>query len=208
MAKNTSEWKPTKRQLNEYKMLQQRADKRLQRLESAADKPFYHIGITNPNFAYKKVMKKLEKYGKNTKGNYRFGKAPETRGEIKQKIAEMKWFLGLKTSTKSGITAQYKKSAATLNKNYDTNFTWKQWATLWGSGARSAGGADAIAGSDSFVKAMAHVKMKIEEIKLKEFDANNIYLYRDFDEKHLKWNLNAMLNDSSIPWDDIFYKKE
>lgn len=206
VSKRSKSWKPTKSQIKKYQTLAARADKRLQRMEALATTPYYSIGVTSDSFAYAKVQKKIsDKYGTNRTGRYRFGQvAPATRGELAEKIKDIEWFLKLKTSTKTGITEMYKKQANTLNKKYKTDFTWQQWATLWGSNAKSAGGDDAILGSDSFVRAIAQVKQNADEMKMRVFDANNIHLYKNISPEFMKTNLNAMLNDSRIPWDKIF----
>ncbi len=115
--------------LKEYKKLAKQADQRLVRLESAAKEK----GFSNVlNFAYQKAMKSIEKWSGG--GATRFNRnTPGKAQSLRAKIADIKTFLGYRSSTKAGIKRTYKQVAKSTNQKYGTDLSWDKLEDLYNS---------------------------------------------------------------------------
>lgn len=111
----------------EYKRLADRADKRLLRLERLAESEPDIYGNVKA-YAYRKAQKSIEHWS-GALEKPRFARdTPTSDTELKMKMQDIKAFLEMPTSTKSGITKTYKKRADGLNTKFGTDFTWEDWA--------------------------------------------------------------------------------
>lgn len=105
-----------------YKRLSKQADQRLVRLEAASHEKGYEGILT---YSYGLAMKNIATYS--GEGATRFNTAaPKDRRTLQAKVNDIIQFLNSPTSTKSGVTAIYKKRTDELNKKYGTNFTWQE----------------------------------------------------------------------------------
>lgn len=113
----------------EYKRLADRADKRLLRLERLAERSPGLYGNVKA-YAYKKAEKSINYWDKGKKYDKpRFArKTPRTEDEMRRKMKDIQAFLEMPTSTQSGIRKTYQKRADSLNKAFNTDFTWQDWA--------------------------------------------------------------------------------
>lgn len=119
-----------------YRRLAKQADQRLVRLEAYSyDKGYKRI----KNWAYRKALKDIKHWS--GEDATRFNTSPPTKqkGEVKivdtqkleAKIRDIRSFLEMPTSTKSGVMATYKNRAASINASQGTNLTWEQLADLF-----------------------------------------------------------------------------
>lgn len=110
----------------EYKRLADRADKRLLRLERLSQSQSDYSGVLS--YAYRKAKEAIY-YWSGELDKPRFARdTPTSNRELKKKIKDIEAFLNMPTSTKSGIDKIYKKRAESLNKRFDTDFTWQEWS--------------------------------------------------------------------------------
>lgn len=152
MAKS-EEYKALER---EYRRLASKADARLRALESYQHDKNYKPAI---KWAYARAQKDIEKWG----GNKRFNTAPPSNiNSLKAKIADINTFIDAPTSTKRGITSVYKQRAETLNKNYGTNYTWRDMATFFES--ETYNNAGKFMGSTSIQRAIAKIQENPKDI--------------------------------------------
>ena len=137
--------------LKEYTKLAKQADQRLVRLESAAKEK----GFSNVlNFAYQKAMKSIERWSGG--GAKRFNRnTPEKAQSLRAKIADIKQFLGYKSSTKAGIKRTYKQVAKSTNQKYGTDLTWDKLEDLYNSSEWEW--MEAQYGSDTAMRAIGQI---------------------------------------------------
>lgn len=111
------------------KKISKKADERLRSLNAAS----YHEKFKGiKNFAYKRAMKDIERFG----GGTRFDtKQPKNMQGVKAKINAIMAFLNSVSSTRTGVLDVYKRRADSLNKSQGTNFTWQELAAFWESKA-------------------------------------------------------------------------
>lgn len=106
-----------------YRRLAKQADQRLVRLEAASREKGYEGILT---YSYGLAAHDAAAYGSDL-SRPRFNIAPPpTEKQLQAKVNDIIRFLNSPTSTKSGVTAMYKKRTETLNKKYGTNFTWQE----------------------------------------------------------------------------------
>lgn len=105
-----------------YRRLAKQADQRLVRLEAASREKGYE-GIKT--YAYGLAMKNIKSYSGEDATRFNT-KPPVDQKQLQAKVNDMIQFLNSPTSTKSGVTAMYKKRTETLNRKYGTNFTWQE----------------------------------------------------------------------------------
>lgn len=109
----------------EYMRLAHRADQRLLRLERLSDEAYY---TSVQQYGYKYAMKSISDLG----GGTRFRSAPiQNEDQLREALAGVRKFLDAPSSTKSGITAVYKKRAKSINEKFGTNLTWQEIADAW-----------------------------------------------------------------------------
>ena len=151
----------------EYRRLAKRADQRLVRLEQLAESPEF-AGIKE--YSYKRAMRDIRAWsGENAK---RFNtKAPSNTNQLKAKIADIKRFLESASSTigatkeTKGIMKIYQERANTINKKFDTNFTWKDLAKLFESGLYKKIKSDKDYDSNADFQTIANMKANMKEVK-------------------------------------------
>lgn len=138
--------------LKEYKKLAKRADQRLSRLETLAGQEHYK-GVLN--YSYKRAMRDINAWSGS--GATRFNtKAPGDYMSLQAKVNDIKQFLDVPTSTKSGITSIYKKRAETVNERYGTDFTWQDLANYYENEDNKK--LDEAYGSKTLIKALGVIK--------------------------------------------------
>ena len=119
-----------------YRRIAKQADQRLVRLEALAKQGGYYKGVKE--WAYARASYDItQKWGGNPEAPRFNTKPPTNTNELKAKINDIQDFLEMKTSTKAGIKAAYKKKADSMNallnegvkKPADmVNITWEDWA--------------------------------------------------------------------------------
>lgn len=116
--------------MKEYRKLAKRADQRLVRLEK--------LGKEKPavlDWAYKKAAYDAQVWAGKKSEKPRFNiKPPSTERGLQKKIADIKNFLDMKTSTRAGIKDVEKRRVAAVNEWFKTDFSLKDWETLHQSG--------------------------------------------------------------------------
>ena len=116
--------RPGETDLEYYRRLAKTADQRLVRLEKLKSEPHFE---NVDKYAYARAMRDIEVWG----GGRRFNtKPPEDSRQFNEKISDMLRFLQSPTSTKGGIKEVYQKRVDTLNKKYNLNMTWQQFADI------------------------------------------------------------------------------
>ena len=115
--------------MREYKTLAKKADRRLRELERISKEQDFKDAT---NWAYAKAMSDIEhRWGE---GETRFDKRLPKDWKVTSMIAalnEVKSFLEMPSSTKTGIISTYQKRAETLNQRYGTNLSWQQLGKLF-----------------------------------------------------------------------------
>lgn len=165
------DYKPGETDLQYYKRLAKVADQRLVRLEELAGmregkpgKPGYEK-VTS--YAYDRAMRDLEIYG----GGTRFNTKPPLNKDgtvdnrlLSEKLADIRAFLSAPTSTKQGITNIYQKRADTINKKFDTNFTWSDLADYYRSGDAQLKLKEKVVNSDLLLRAVGLIQRADSEV--------------------------------------------
>jgi len=121
--------RPGETDMQYYRRLAKASDQRLKRLEQLSEQPdFKRV----KKYAYSVAMNDIQSFNK---GATRFNiKPPEDERLFKEKLAAMRHFLELPTSTKAGIIETYQKRVETFNKTYGTDFTWQDLADYFNKG--------------------------------------------------------------------------
>lgn len=105
--------------VKDYRTLAKAADTRLVRIEKLSKEKGYGDIL---GYAYRRAMYDIESWS--GEGATRFNrKPPESVAGLKAKIQDIKNFMAMDTSTKTGIKSVEQKRADTLNEKYGTNFT-------------------------------------------------------------------------------------
>lgn len=157
----------------EYHKLAKKADQRLRALEAYSyDKNYKDI----KRYAYAKAMQDIKIWSGGAAKRFET-KAPDSEADLKAKINDIKRFLESPTSTKRGVTAIYKKRADTINKKYNTSFTWQQLAKYYETGL-----ADKMSkeyGSKTALKVIGKVQTNANKIIKGIANANNVHEFVD-----------------------------
>ena len=146
------EQRATETEAQYYKRLAKVADRRLARLRELSKQPGFE---KVKKYAYSVAMRDIQSFNKG--GTHFDVKAPEDEQLFKEKIAAMKHFLELPTSTKAGIIETYQKRADTINATYGTDFTWQELADYFNKGY-SEKVAKAVGGSQTALYAIGLIK--------------------------------------------------
>lgn len=123
-----------------YHRLAKAADERMRRLAKLSEQPGFE---RVKKYAYSVAMRDIQTF---TPGGKTFDvNPPQDERLFKEKLAAMRHFLELPTSTKAGIIETYQKRVDTFNKTYGTDFTWQDLADYFNKGyadkvAKSVGG--------------------------------------------------------------------
>lgn len=176
----------------EYRKLAKQADQRLVRLEAYQhDKNFKTATL----WAYPRAMTFIERWS--GPGATRFNtKPPERDQDLVKKIADIKSFLNMKSSTKQGIIEFYKKKAASINKDHQTNFTWQQIGELFEDGGAWDTLREESFGSDTIFDTIGNYEANKDKIVKQILDEiNKIARFSPNDsDKHIE----AVLKEKGI----------
>ena len=146
--------------LKEYRKLAKVADQRLVRLESYQHDKNFKVATL---WAYPKAMKYIERWS--GAGAKRFNtKPPESDVDLLKKIADIKEFIDMKSSTKQGIIEFYKKKAYTINENNQTNFTWQQIGELFEDGGAWDTLRENMFGSDTIFTTIGNYQQNKDDV--------------------------------------------
>ena len=116
-----SKYKPRNELEKEYYRLAHQADTRIRRLLDLSKQP----GFENAqNWALRSAQRSIRRWSGDKATRFET-KAPENKRSLRAKMADIRSFLGMKSSTKTGIKQSYKDRAETLNKRFGTSFTWE-----------------------------------------------------------------------------------
>lgn len=184
-----------------YRRLAKTADQRLVRLEKASDQQYFAVA---KDWAYARAMKDIKKWlpaGSQNKV-LRFNTAPPKDPEdLLAKINDIKTFIESPTSTKAGITEVYKKRAATVNKKYGTNFTWRQLAKYYDSGQAEIW--EAKFGSKTALRTIGQLQKNKKKIidGIKAADTKDIRVKAD--SKVLQKTVETALADNNLKIEDL-----
>lgn len=144
--------------VKDYRTLAKAADTRLKRLEKLGED--FEKGIESAqgyghatDYAYRRAMHDIEMWS--GEGATRYNrKPPESVARLKMKMQDIRTFLSMDTSTKSGLARVEEKRAATLNDLFKTNFTPKEIGKFFDSKLRKKM-EDKVLDSDTMVKTIA-----------------------------------------------------
>ena len=143
----------------EYKRLAHKADTRLRRLEALSNEPGYKNVL---NWAYKKAMRSIRYWSGENATRFET-KAPNKITSLRAKLSDIKRFLGMVSSTKTGIKETYISRATTLNRKYGTNFTWETMGKFFESKVGMTLGGDE-GGSPKVLMAIGEIQAHEDEI--------------------------------------------
>ena len=202
MAKQYNlDYKPGEDALQYYRRLAKVADQRLVRLERLTETEGYE-NVTA--YAYARAQRDISRY---TEG-HRFNTKPPLKKDgtvdyklLKEKTADIKTFLSSVTSTKAGITATFEKRVKTINKKYETDYTWQELADLFQSGDFEKF-SDKY-GSDTVYRALAKIRAAESKV-LKGMDGNTKKQLNNVDTLVAK----EMLNTKKAHIHNIYTKEE
>lgn len=112
-----------------YRTLADQADKRMKRLEELAtsgDELYKSVR----DWAYLSAAEMIHQWdGDKPRDLPRWARNHPTNAEdVAAKLQDIIKFLEMQTSTKSGINEGYKRRADSLNAEFETDFTWQEWA--------------------------------------------------------------------------------
>lgn len=152
-----------------YKTLAKSADTRMRRLEKLTEQEYFKGAEL---FAYRRALHDINRWNQaaNKTGATWDIAPPKSKAGITAKIEDIKRFLKSETSTKTGLTNIQKKRAATINKNYDTNFSWKEWAKFANSSLNK--NLDKNMGSAEKIRVIARIRRKKKEVVQAVQEAN------------------------------------
>lgn len=165
------DYKPGETDLQYYRRLAKVADQRLVRLEELAGMRKGKPGTPGyekvTSYAYERAMRDLEIYG----GGTRFNTKPPLNKDgtidnrlLSEKLADIRAFLSSVTSTKQGITKVFQDRADTINKKFDTNFTWTDLADYYRSGDAQLKLKKKIVNSDILLRAIGLIQRADAEV--------------------------------------------
>lgn len=154
MARNDERYNDLVR---EYRKLARRADDRLRSLEKYAEDDEFAVAT---KWAYARAQRDIRKWRED---GSRFNTAPpETITGLKSKISDINQFLGMKTSTRTGIVNEYKARADRYNEEMGTDFDWQSFAEYFQSG--KAEKLDKTYGYATAARAIAVIQQNKEDI--------------------------------------------
>lgn len=154
--------------MKEYRKLAKRADQRLVRLEELSKKQPSVL-----DWAYKKAAYDAQVWAGKKSEKPRFNvKPPSTERGLQKKIADIKNFLDMKTSTRAGIKSVESKRVDSINERFGTDFSLKDWEQLHQSGVY----ANAIEkyGFYTATEALGKIEKDAEELILMKQEAEEL----------------------------------
>ena len=176
-----------------YRKAAKAADQRMVRLEQLSQEENYKSA---DKYAYAKAQRAIREWsgGDATRFNT---KPPSSVASLKEKIQDIKSFLGSSSSTKTGLKNVHMSRAKSLNERYGTNYTWQQWDTFLNSEFMKK--LDKDYGYNSKDAVIGTVMRNKDEIIDQLVEANEIEIYTTDDEMANEV-VNTILNEYS---DDI-----
>ena len=190
MAKQKNDTELHQEYLKEYNRLAKKADRRMRELERFSRYKEFE-GILN--YAYRTAKKSIKKYtppGYEDKSPRWQRNEPLDTKTLKAKIKDIERFLDKPTSTVTGVIKIYKKRTATINKVYQTHFTWQQLANYFETGGLAEKGNDKF-GSGTLLESIgviqANKKKALDIIEGKSQDHIQI------DNKKVRETVNTLL---------------
>lgn len=193
--------------VKDYRTIAKAADTRLTRLEKLEKQEGYGHAL---DYAYRRAMHDIETWS--GEGATRFNrKPPETVAGLKAKIQDIKNFMSMETTTKTGLKSVEQKRADSLNKTFGTNFRPDEIKKFFDSKLREKM-EDKIRDSNTMVKTIAVIrknrkvlqKKGISRKKKMEFIAGKITGKER--EKFIKQVNDANLKDQTVP-DEMVMKE-
>ena len=160
--------------LKDYRSLAKKADQRLVRIEKYSEQEHYKGMKT---YAYARAQKDIQAWSGGAAT--RFNTAPPKNvQQLQAKINDIKEFLAMPTSTKSGVTSIYKKRADTINKKYGTKFKWQDLANFFESDLFKK--LDSKYGSDTLIISIGVIKdLDLSPKEIEEVIKSNIKVSDD-----------------------------
>lgn len=119
------------RMAREYKKLAHQANTQLLRLEQYSKQPGFKNVL---NWAYRKAQRSIAYW--RGEGYDRFSEAvPKNQSitTLRARLKDVQRYLGMASSTKTGIKKVYQDRANTLNKKFGTKFTWESMGKFFES---------------------------------------------------------------------------
>lgn len=190
MAKQKNDTELHQEYLKEYNRLAKKADRRIRELERFSRYKEFE-GILN--YAYRTAKKAIKKYtppGYEDKSPRWQRNEPLDTKTLKAKIKDIERFLEKPTSTVTGVVKIYKKRTATINRDYQTSFTWQQLANYFETGGLAEKGNDKF-GSGTLLESIgviqANKKKALDIIEGKTQDHIQV------DNKKVRETVNTLL---------------
>ena len=159
-----------------YRKAAKAADQRLVRLEQLTKEENFKGA---EKYAYAKAQRAIQEWSGDQATRFNT-KPPKSSTALKEKIQDIKTFLGSTSSTKTGLKNVHQKRAESLNQRYGGNWTWKQWDTFLNS--EFVKKLDSKYGYNTKDAVFAAVAQNKEEITDKLKEANEIEIYTEDDE--------------------------
>ncbi len=129
---------PFEKPIQYLKRIEKAANERMRQLEKLSESKEYK-GVKE--FAYRSAAYDIAHLFQKEGGLPRFGlkgirKTKEggyNEQDVEARIRSVERFMAAPSSTKGGINKVYKEKANTLNKRYDTDYSWQDWARIFKS---------------------------------------------------------------------------
>ena len=176
-----------------YRKAAKAADQRMVRLEQLSQEENYKSA---DKYAYAKAQRAIREWSGEQATRFNT-KPPASTSALKEKIQDIKSFLGSSSSTKTGLKNVHMSRAKSLNERYGTNYTWQQWDTFLNSEFMKK--LDKDYGYNSKDAVIGTVMRNRDEIIDQLEEANEIEIYTTDDEMANEV-VNTILNEYS---DDI-----
>ena len=176
-----------------YRKAAKAADQRMVRLEQLSQEENYKSA---DKYAYAKAQRAIREWSGEQATRFNT-KPPASTSALKEKIQDIKSFLGSSSSTKTGLKNVHMSRAKSLNDRYGTNYTWQQWDTFLNSEFMKK--LDKDYGYNSKDAVIGTVMRNKDEIIDQLEEANEIEIYTTDDEMANEV-VNTILNEYS---DDI-----
>lgn len=159
-----------------YRKAAKAADQRLVRLEQLSQADNFKGA---EKYAYAKAQRSIQEWSGDQAT--RFNTAPpKSTAALKEKIQDIRTFLGSSSSTKTGLKNIHMKRAEALNQRYGTNFSWKEWDTFLNS--EFVKKLDSKYGYNTKDAVFAVVAQNKDEIVQNLKESNEIEIYTEDDE--------------------------
>ena len=207
MAKQQNETIAYRAALKRYNALAKKADRRMRELERFSR---YDEFKDIKKFAYKKAEEMIktwtppDKMYENRAPRWQRNTPMDTRS-LKAKIKDIESFLNMKSSTLKGVKEIYKNRTETINKKYNTNFTWQQFAHFFEDGGLADKAFDKY-GSATVLLAYGKIqKNKNKALKaIQDFNDNNKITDSDIATQEA---INGMLSNYGYDLEELLTEK-